>query len=347
MEDRAFEKPIVIKRINQFVREVRHNGNKIGITPRQLIIDYDNTCNFSCKFCYELQDRKYNGTHLSIQELSDIADQAYDMGIWEVIFQGGEMLCLFDDFIKILDAFKPERFRMVLVTNGYLLTEERARILKEHGMDCVGISISGMDSAKHNADRGGCRDAHQKALSALDNVQQAGMTPWAQVVFGHHNSHSKDLFDLLDYLKEKSYATYFILAMPYGIYKDDCLDANDIRIFNNIRHEYKTSFDTWDFYDSKRERITGCWAGNRLFITPKGDVLPCPFINVSLGNVHEKQLKDIYDFGMTIKWFKENSPVCLSAQNRQFRRKYLDGLSTSMFHPEDAHNIFKEDIINE
>jgi len=175
----------------------------------------------------------------------------------------------------------------------------------------------------------------------MEYVKNAGMTVWLQPIFGHHNSHSKDLFDLLDYAKTHDISVYFILAMPYGVWKDNYLDAEDIRIFNQIRKDYKSFYDTWDFFDPKKERISGCWAMNRIFITPKGDVLPCPFINISMGNVKEKSLKEIVDYGFSIKYFGEYSPVCIAAQNRNFREKYLGG-STSLFEPAKAEDVFEE-----
>lgn len=336
----VMSKPIVVEKEHSFMRKVRKNKNNIGDIPRSLALDYNNICNFKCEFCYEQEERKYNKEHLSFEQIRKLADEAFELGIWEIVLQGGELLVDYKNLIQLIKAFKPERFRMILVTNGYLLTQEIANELAEAGLDCVGVSISGMDEKEHDRSRG-VSGAHKQALKALEYGKKAGMTVWAQPIFGHHNSKSKDFYKLLDYLKEKDYGIYFLLAMPYGVWKDNYLDAEDIKIFNTIRKEYKCSFDTWDFYDRKKERITGCWAVNRLFITPLGDVLPCPFINIKIGNVKEQSLKEIVDYGFSIKYFSEYSPVCLAGQNRKFREKYLSG-STSMFEPEEASNIFEE-----
>ncbi|MCI9478340.1 MAG: hypothetical protein HFI21_04975 [Lachnospiraceae bacterium] len=75
-------------------------------------------------------------------------------------------------------------------------------------------------------------------------------------------------------------------------------------------------------------------------------MLPCPFINIKIGNVKAQSLKEIVDYGFRIKYFGEYSPVCLAAQNRRFREKYLQG-STSMFTPEEADKVFSsEDFTN-
>lgn len=337
-------KPEVIKKMHQFQRQLRKNDNKIGKIPRSLALDYNNICNFKCEFCYEKEDQKYNSVSLDFETIARVADQAYDLGIWEIILQGGELLINKERLFKIIEAIGPERFRLILVTNGYLLTQELAEELAGKGLDCIGVSISGMDEEEFDRSRG-VKEAHKRALSALEYARNAGMTTWIQPIFGHHNSHSKDLFDLLDYAKAHGFSVYFILAMPYGVWKDNYLDAEDNKIFNQIRKNYKSWYDTWDFFDPKKERLSGCWAMNRIFITPKGDVLPCPFINITMGNIKEKSLCEILEYGFSIKYFGEYSPVCLAAQNKVFREKYLSG-NTSLFEPEKAEDVFnKEDFI--
>ncbi len=339
------KKPVVIEKMHHYIRAVRKNGNSVGKIPRSMALDYNNVCNFKCEFCYEQEEKKYNKERLPFEVIERIADEAHELGIWEIVLQGGELLLDPKALIQLIRAFKPERFRMILVTNGYYLSQELAEQLEREGLDCLGVSVSSLDSKEHDRSRG-VKGAHERAIQALEYGKKAGLTVWAQPIFGHHNSHSKELFTFLDYLKEKDYGIYFLLAMPYGVWKDNYLDAEDIKIFNQIRKNYQCSFDTWDFYDRKKEKITGCWAVNRLFITPLGDVLPCPFINIKIGNVKVQSLKEIVDYGFRIKYFGEYSPVCLAAQNRRFREKYLQG-STSMFTPEEADKVFSsEDFTN-
>lgn len=340
----VMEKPIVVERMHKYIRNIRKNGNRIGKITRGLTLDYNNVCNFKCEFCYEQEEKKYYNECMSLQEIKKLADEAFELGIWEIVLQGGELLIYPEKLIQIIKAFHPERFRMVLITNGYFLTQELADKLAESGLDCIGVSVSTLDAEEHDRSRG-VKGAHKKALDALTYGKKAGMAVWTQTLFGHHNSHSKELFDFLDYLEDKKIPIYFFLAMPYGVWKDNYLTAEDIKIFNSIRKNYHCGFDAWDEYDRNKERFTGCWSVNRLFVTPLGDVLPCPFINIKIGNVKEQSLREIVDYGFSIKYFGEYSPVCLAAQNKKFREKYLQG-STSMFEPVSAEEVFdKEDFI--
>ncbi len=341
----VMNKPIVVGKVNSFYRKLRKNGYQIGNIPRSLTFVHHNICNFRCDFCYEQNEVKYNKEHLSTEEIKKLADEADELGIWEIVFQGGELLVNVDSFIEVINTFGPERFHMVLITNGWFMTPEVAERLAAAGLDSVGVSISSLNEAEHDQSRH-VKGSHKKALEALKNVKAAGMDSWAQPIFGHHNSHSPELYEFLDYLQENDYGVYFILAMPYGVWKDNYMDAEDMRIFSELRKKYKnTTFDTWDFYDPNRERLSGCWSVNRLFVTPLGDVQPCPFIDISIGNVKKQSLKEIVDYGFSIKYFGETSPVCLAAQNRKFREKYL-GRSASMFDLVSGGGLFqKEDYI--
>jgi MoaA/NifB/PqqE/SkfB family radical SAM enzyme len=77
-------------------------------------------------------------------------------------------------------------------------------------------------------------------------------------------------------------------------------------------------------------------------ITPYGDVMPCQYIFVSLGNIFEEPLKDIINRGMKLKPFK--TETCPIAEDRQFIDKYivnrvygkeLPVLASEVFYPED------------
>jgi len=68
----------------------------------------------------------------------------------------------------------------------------------------------------------------------------------------------------------------------------------------------------------------GCIAVKRMVsITKYGDVMPCPYIHVSLGNFFEEPLKDIIDRGMKIKYFGKHVGTCLIAEDRKFINDYV------------------------
>ena len=336
-------KPHVVEKVRRFMKAQKKNDNRVGTIPRAITLNYSNVCNFNCEFCFSAEkDNAHIREHLDFEIIHNLADQADELGIWEIVLTGGELLVAPNKLYQLIDAFGADRFQMIIISNGYLMTNEMANNLAMRGIDCVGVSLSGMDEEKHNKERGGVRDAHKKALEALDNVNAAGMAAWPNLIFGHHNAKDPDLYDCLEYAKSKGYTTYLMMAMPLGRWKDNIMDAEDMRILADIRKKYDCCFDTWDLYDMKKERISGCWTVNRTYITPLGDVLVCPYINIKIGNIMEQPLKEILNYGFSIKYFGEYSPVCVSAHNRTFRKKFLPDAG-NIFNPLDAHKVFSEE----
>ena len=87
---------------------------------------------------------------------------------------------------------------------------------------------------------------------------------------------------LLDYSKDKRYTTLLNVATPAGMWSDLAeimVDEADKAYLIEMRKKYKNILrNLWDPFDRKRERIIGCNT-NRLYITPAGDVLPCPYVH--------------------------------------------------------------------
>ena len=64
---------------------------------------------------------------------------------------------------------------------------------------------------------------------------------------------------------------------------------------------------------------TGCGAvAEQLYLTPYGDVMPCPFIHLSLGNVKEKSISEIWKNSISSGIFGHYSEKCWVAENIEF-----------------------------
>ena len=337
-------KPLAVKKARKFVSSLRKNGGKIGTAPQSVIINYNNRCNLKCKFCYEKSlQAKYGDKVLSFEELANFADQADELGYYDITIQGGELLIDTEKLYRLVECLKPERFEIMLVTNGYLMTQEIANHLADIGVDVVGVSLSTLDAATHDESRG-VKGSHERAMKAMEYVENAGMIVLPHAIFGHDNAQSKELEDFLKEMDRRGYLTYFNLAMPFGEWnqnRDIVLDEKDIDKLNYFRKTYKCNIDLWNQYDLKKEQIMGCGAVNRLYLSPLGDVMPCPFIHISLGNIKDMPLREIVNHGFSIKWFHDYYPDCLTAQNQEFRDRFLKD-EKDIFSPQIASEIFNE-----
>ena len=138
----------------------RHkNNNFIGggqkeFAPWGFTLNYDNKCNFKCQHCFTKSSLgDFGKSTLSLEDVKSLADQADELGCFEVDIQGGEPL-MNKDLFNILEAVDTSRFYTYLTSNGWFMTEEMAKKLAEAGVDRVLISIDSFTPEEHDKFRG-------------------------------------------------------------------------------------------------------------------------------------------------------------------------------------------------
>ena len=137
------------------------------------------------------------------------------------------------------------------------------------------------------------------------------------------------------------------VAVPAGMWQqmDDIIcDDKDREYLRKIRKEYKNLVrNVWNPFDKNHEKILGCTTVNRLYITPLGDVLVCPYVHIKIGNIFKQSLKEIVDFGFRIKYFKNHSDLCLAGEDKSFINKFMTKSGQTIFKPALAKEIFSEE----
>lgn len=344
-----YDKPLTVEKFRKFYKNVRKNDGKMGKEVRAIHFNLNNACNFKCDFCYtDSPSGKHNKEQLDWETISNFADQAHELGYYEFDLQGGELLLRPDVLYKLMETIKTERFFTIMTTNGYLLTDEIAQKLSELGMDRLSVSITGLDAKQHDhfMNKEG---AHEGALKALELAKKYGMLPVPTIAVGHYNAQSKELEDFCEWSKERGYLTHFNLAMPSGNWQGNdeiMIDEADRKRIDQLRKKYDNIiYDMWNPFDKDKEVLLGCNCVNRLYITPTGDVFPCPFLHIKIGNIKEQSLNEIVDYGFSIKHFGEYQGKCLCGEDRVFIETFCKP-GMSVFNPLDAKSIFNEEDYN-
>lgn len=136
-----------------------------GAKPRVLFIEVTKRCNAFCDFC------PYWQTHRR-DELRDYAPIVEKMKPFCVTFTGGEPL-LRRDIAEVVRKVNDCRKRpyTALLTNGWLLSIEKARALREAGLETVSISIDFIGEL-HDKQRGlpGLFQRIEERMPALKEV---------------------------------------------------------------------------------------------------------------------------------------------------------------------------------
>jgi radical SAM protein with 4Fe4S-binding SPASM domain len=208
---------------------------------------------------------------------------------------------------------------MGLGSNGSLIDEAAARKLKEAGVTTVSISLDSHIEAQHDEFRG-VAGAWKKAVEACkalrgNNVLVQVNTTLTQQNYGQID----DIMALAESIGVENFHLFFLVPTGRGT---KLTDISPEKYEEMITKTFaKTSNHTLNVRPScapqfmriakdsgldMRQWIRGCIAGLYYCrIYPNGDVTPCPYLPIKLGNIREKSFKEI--------WF--NSKVLTDLRN--------------------------------
>jgi MoaA/NifB/PqqE/SkfB family radical SAM enzyme len=115
-------------------------------------------CNLSCTYCNEYDDVS---KPVPLDVMNARLDKLAALGTTAIIISGGEPL-LHPDIDKIIARIRRHKMLACMITNGYLLTEERIKKLNQAGLEYMQISIDNV-----NPD-----EVSKKSLRLLDKKLQ-------------------------------------------------------------------------------------------------------------------------------------------------------------------------------
>ena len=275
-------------------------------------------CNWQCRHCY--QEEKIS-SELNLEQLLKIFDQLLNLlrkwriPPWHVNFSltGGEPF-LREDFFSLLKrvAEYSNLYRINILTNGSLLTEENIRRLREAKITQVQLSLEGME--KNNDEIRG-RGAFKKTMEAMKMLVNYNVP--VQISFTIHKKNKKDLDSLIKICEKLgAFKLKIRRFVPWGRGKameDFILQPQELnncyQKIENFSKEFlrkgkkiKLSigceaaiFNKEIFFNSGLFfNFCGVTGGRVLTVMPNGDVLSCRRLPIVFGNALEDNLYDIY-----------------------------------------------------
>lgn len=331
------EKPLVYEKIIQCDEKYKR-GESIAIIQFQ----YNYTCNFACEHC---SIKKFQGKEdkrsFTIPDVKELFRQADELGLARVTITGGEPL-VFKDFDELVAAIDPQKFYINCDTNGWLLDEERAKHLKTIGVDRVQLSIDSLNPEEHDKFRK-AKGSFERAIKSIDAAVGAGLAIFIQTVVTKQRLHTDEFLEFVKYFNNRGIGVFVTYAKPVGAWEgnfDSMVDRDDMAYMKELEKQYNVFTHLTPAYGLDM----GCIAIKGMFsVTQYGDVLPCPYIHTSIGNVFKEPLKDIIKRGMDIKWFGEHVDTCMIAEDREFIGKYVVGRIYGKSLPVPCSEVFSEE----
>ena len=179
-------------------------------------------------------------------------------------------------------------------------------------------------------------------MNAIDACLDAGLNIILSTVVTKQRVRSDEFIEYLEFAKSKGVGTFVTYAKPVGSWEgnfDVLVDKDDMKYTEELEKKYNVFTHLTPSYGLD----LGCIAVKRMIsVTQYGDVLPCPYIHTSIGNVFEEPLKDIVERGLNIKFFGKHVDTCMIAEDRDFINKY----ATKMYNrplPVPYKEVFEDD----
>lgn len=311
------EKPYVYEKILKFQEKLKR-GESIAIIQFQ----YNYACNFRCQHCSVKRFQgKNNARKFTIADVKALFKQADEMGLARVTITGGEPL-LFKDLDELVAAIDPNKFYINCDTNGWLLDKERALHLKSIGVDRVQISLDSFNADEHDSFRS-APGSYDRVMKAVDIALETDLAIFMQTVVTKQRLYSEEFINYIEYFNNKGIGVFVSYAKPVGSWEnkfDMLVDKDDMAYMVSLEKKYNVFTHLTPGYGLHM----GCIAIKGMFsVTQYGDVLPCPYIHTSIGNVFDEPLEKIVKRGLDIKYFGEYRDTCLIAEDRHFINKYV------------------------
>ena len=338
-------KPHVYEKMKAFPQKIE-NGESIAIIQFQ----YDYLCNMDCEHCcidkfYVPRDwEKVSGRRkFEMEDVRRLSKEADEMGLANFVITGGEPLIM-RDFDELVEAIDPSKFYLVTDSNGWNLDLKRAKHLKKIGIDKVQLSLDGITAHDHDTFRRK-PGSFDRTMKAIDACKEAELHVILSTVIWKDRIYTDEWVEFLEFAKKKEVGTYIVYAKPVGAFEQIGIDSMMTEKEGKILQKFEEEYDIFTHMTPSYGRDIGCIAVKRMVpISRYGDVMPCPYQHVSLGNFFEEGLKPIIDRGLNIKWFdpKKNMP-CICGVDKGFIENVISKTYGDSEVPVRYDKVFTED----
>ncbi len=325
--------------------------------PFQVVWDVTYACNLRCKHCYATAGKPLPD-ELTTEEAMDTIDKFNRLGVTIISFSGGEPLVRKDIYDLMSYAYEKGIY-VAVATNGTLINEEVAKKMKEAGVGYVQISIDGTKETHENFR--GIKGCYDRAVEGIKNCVKQGFFVNVSMTVTQYNYQDVDaVIELCEKLGADWFMHYNFIPTGRGreIVEKDLtpqqrealltklyiknIEGSKVSLLSTAPQfarvalqcekeiKEKRCFIPTHFYNilagerlrELAEFIGGCGAG-RFYMSMRanGDIQPCVFFPLKLGNIRDMSARDLEEFWRNNKVFEElrNKDLIESCGNCEYR----------------------------
>ena len=278
-------------------------------------------CNLNCVHCRAAASRGPYSGELDTNRCLEVLDQIKKVGNPIVILTGGEPL-LREDVFQLARYGTDKGLRMVMATNGTLITEAVAERMKSSGIQRVSISLDGAAAEQHDRFRK-VPGAFQGALGGIELLKKARIEFQINTTITRHNvGQAEEILRLAVRLGAEAH--HIFLLVPTGRARDmieqeiDALEYENLlhwfysmrrevpihlkatcapHYYRVLRQEAHKRGEKVDFATYGLDAVTrGCLGGASFcFVSHVGVVQPCGYLELNCGDLGKESFRDVWE----------------------------------------------------
>ena len=273
--------------------------------PLGLLAELTYRCPLHCPYCSNPL-RYPAGEELGTTQWRRVFDQAGELGVFHVLFSGGEPL-LRADLTELVAAARQSGLYVNLLTSGVGLTADRAEQLKAAGLDSVQISFQA--DAEADADFLAGTAAHSRKRQAAEVVRALGLPLTVNVVLHRGNiDRVQRLIDLASELGARRLELASVQFYGWAFRNRQGLLPSLAQVQRaetvvmaaqrRLRGQMEVIYVLPDYFGDRPKPCMNGWGRRYLTVNPVGDVLPCPTAyeipGMAFENVRQRSLSWIW-----------------------------------------------------
>lgn len=271
--------------LKHFLTRVR-DGN----VPEIITIGVTYRCQCSCVHCSSNVRSRKKSEELSTWEIKSIIDQSKRLGVVRVTFFGGEPL-LRKDIIELVKYAHNAGMITRINTNGWLLSRELVLRLKAAGLTLCDVSIDDADPETHDRLRG-LPGLYKKAVEGIKLLNEHNIL--CQIVTYAAKKNVTSGIEAIIALGRALgvYAVSIVFPMATGCW----YNALDVLLTEEEKEKVRGLGDHSFIHVELPTRRSKCNVLKKksLYVSPEGNITPCPFIPYAIGNTKRATLEDVW-----------------------------------------------------
>jgi len=271
-------------------------------TPISVQWELTNKCNLDCIHC--LRDKR-DVKELNTDEVKDIITQLKKENCLGLTFTGGELF-LRKDVFDIIEFARQSQFRVIILTNGTLLNEDKIKRLKRLNITIIQVSLHGITPSMHDSITQ-VKGSFAKTMNAISLFRKYKI-PFRVATMALNKN-----FDQLKALKRLAHKQKWEIIIDFSLAPTFLREKYPLNLRTadkQVRQAYKQRILKWP----NRQKSRGSKSKRRIhinsaklyssYISAHGDVYASIYFRKTLGNLRKQSLNHIWHHSKTLNWMR-------------------------------------------